>query len=91
MSEDWAAKIAALAAAAAGAPEAGARIEARLRAELGGQRVRIEQKAPITVEMVEAGLRRGLPVSKVAATMGVHRSTLYKLIGKSRAERKARA
>lgn len=88
MTDDWAAKIAALAASQAGAPDAAPRIEAALRAELGGQRVRIEARPPVTIEAIDAGLRSGLPVSRIAQQLGVHRATLYKHIGKSRRARR---
>lgn len=78
MMDDWAAKIAALAAGAAGTPDAAATIAARLRAELGGQRVRIEARPPVTLERIDAGLRSGKTVARIAADMGVHRETVYR-------------
>lgn len=65
-------------------PDAAARAEEAVRARFGGQKVRIEPRAPVTVEMIDAGLRQRLPVREIAGNLGVSRATIYRILGKSR-------
>lgn len=87
---DWAAKIAAMAAKAAGTPEAVARIEATLRTELGGQRLRIEPRPPVTLDRINAGLYAGHTVVQIAAELQCSRATIYRHITPGRYGRNKR-
>lgn len=58
--------------------EARAMAEQQLRAELGGQRLRIEARPPLDMGFVDQRLRQRVPVREIARELGVHRATLYK-------------
>ena len=89
---DDAARIAAIACQALAAdPGSSQAVEAALRRELGGQRVRIEPRAPVTIEAIDAGLRAGKVVRVIARDLGVSRSTLYRHIDRARKSRRAAA
>lgn len=76
---DHAARIAAIACQALDADSAaGRQIEDALRRELGGQHVRISERAPITLDAINAGLRERKPIRVIAAELGVNRATLYR-------------
>ena len=58
--------------------EARAVAERQLRAELGGQRLRIDARPPLEMGLVDTRLRERIPVREIARELGVHRATLYK-------------
>lgn len=62
-----------------------ARVEAALRNEFGGSAVRIEARAPVTLEQIDAGLRQRKPVAVIAEEVGLSRATIYRMLGKKRA------
>lgn len=63
---------------------ASGRVAEAIRERFGGQRLRIEAVAPVTLEAVDAGLRERKPVAVIAGEVGVHRSTIYRLLGRKK-------
>jgi DNA invertase Pin-like site-specific DNA recombinase len=89
---DYAARIAAIACQALAAdPSARENVEAALRRELGGKQVRIAERAPITVEVINAGLRARKPVAVIAQELGCSRATLYRHLGRPRKSQASKA
>jgi DNA invertase Pin-like site-specific DNA recombinase len=78
---DWAEHIAKLAATAAGSSDAAPRIEAELREQLGGQRIRIDPRPPVTRERIDSELRQRKTVAIIASELGVSRATVYRRLG----------
>lgn len=87
MKHDHAADIARAAAdVLALTPQARNLLENELRQKFGGEVLRIHDRPPVTVERVNAALLARKPVVAIAAEMGLHRSTIYRMLNaKSRA------
>jgi len=85
MKTDFATEFVALAVEiAAVSPDAGARLEAELRARYAGRPVRISVEAPVTLERIDGLLRQRMPVREVAIHLGVSRATIYRMIKQPR-------
>lgn len=92
MKIDTAAEIAALVARVADVPpEAVARVETELRRNFGGQRVAILREPPVTVERIDAMLRKGMTVRQIAPQLGVDRATIYRRLRRPAEERRTAA
>lgn len=65
-------------------PAALARADRAIRQEFGGTAVRIQPRAPVTMEQIDAGLRQRKPVAAIAAEVGLSRATVYRMLGRSR-------
>ena len=61
---------------------ASVRIEAELRRRYGGEQVRIAERAPLTLSVIDGLLRERKPVRQVANELGVSRATIYRHIGR---------
>ncbi len=79
---DLATKIAALASEVAGIDaQAAQRLEGELRNRFGGERLWMPRRPPmenISLQQIDAGLKRCEPVQKIAGNLGVSRSTIYR-------------
>lgn len=72
--------------------EIAARIESRLRAELGGLRITIPalHQARVTDEQLRRTLReKGWNVDAAAKALGIHRTTVYRRLEPKRAPKRA--
>lgn len=69
------------------------RIEREARLLMAGERHRISERPRriITIEQVDERLRRRMSVRKVAAELGVERSTIYRLLRRHRLRKVAAA
>jgi DNA invertase Pin-like site-specific DNA recombinase len=59
------------------------RLETVVRSRFGGQVVRITAAPPrpaLTIEDVDSRLRQRMPVTAIAADLGVSRTTIYRLL-----------
>jgi len=91
MKPDFAAEFVALAREIADvSPDAGARLEAELRARYAGTQVRIAERPPVTLERINEVLRQGKPVRLVADELGVSRMTIYRHLGSAKKSQSAR-
>lgn len=80
--QDHAAEIARVAAEVLCLPaQAACRLEGELRERYGGKRIRIAERPSVTPALVDSWLRSGLGVRQIAAEMGLHRSTIYRMLG----------
>lgn len=59
------------------------RADQAIRREFGGTAMRIQPRAPVTLEQIDAGLRQRKPVAAIAAEVGLSRATIYRMLGKS--------
>lgn len=59
-----------------------ARADSAIRSELGGQAVRIQYRAPVTIEDIDDRLRQRKPVALIAVEVGLSRATVYRMLGK---------
>ena len=66
------------------APEALARADQAIRREFGGEALRIQPKAPVTMGDIDMRLRQRKPVALIASEMGISRATIYRMLGKSK-------
>ena len=64
------------------APAALSRADQAIRREFGGTAVRIQPRAPVTLEQIDAGLRLRKPVAMIAAEVGLSRATVYRMLGR---------
>lgn len=60
------------------------RADQAIRREFGGTAVRIQPRAPVTIDQIDAGLRQRKPVAVIAAEFGLSRATIYRMLGKTR-------
>lgn len=60
------------------------RADQAIRREFGGTAMRIQPRAPVTIEQIDASLRQRKPVAVIAAEVGLSRATIYRMLGKSR-------
>lgn len=60
------------------------RADQAIRREFGGLQMRIQPRAPVTIDQIDAGLRQRKPVALIAAEFGLSRATIYRMIGKNR-------
>ena len=70
-------------------PDALRRLETGIRDQWGGRQVRIEPvpvPAGPTIDEVDARLRQRMPVRAIAQELGVHRSTIYRMLDPRRAK-----
>jgi len=75
------------------APEAApaaALIERELRDRFGGQRVRIDARAPLTLEAIDERLRQRMRVVEIAEDLGVSRWAIYRMLRTPKDARKVR-
>lgn len=61
-----------------------ARCDQAIRREFGGAALRIQPKAPVTIDDIDARLRQRKPVAMIAAEVGLSRATIYRMLGKKR-------
>lgn len=59
------------------------RADQAIRREFGGCQVRIQPRAPVTFEQIDAGLRQRKPVAVIASEVGLSRATVYRMLGKN--------
>lgn len=55
-------------------------VDRAIRAELGGCRIPAHAPPAVTLEQVDQRLMQRMPVRQIATELGVHRSTLYRLL-----------
>lgn len=60
------------------------RADQAIRREFGGTAMRIQPRAPVTIDQIDAGLRLRKPVAMIAAEVGLSRATIYRMLGKTR-------
>lgn len=60
------------------------RADQAIRREFGGTAMRIQPRAPVTMEQIDAGLRLRKPVAMIAAEAGLSRATIYRMLGRNR-------
>lgn len=60
------------------------RADQAIRREFGGTALRIQARAPVTIEQIDAGLRQRKPVAMIAAELSLSRATIYRMLGKNR-------
>ena len=65
-------------------PVALSRADEAIRREFGGTAVRIQQRAPVTREQIDAGLRQRKPVAVIASEVGLSRATVYRMLSGAR-------
>ena len=59
------------------------RADQAIRREFGGVALRIQPRAPVTIDQIDAGLRQRKPVAVIAAEVGLSRATIYRMLGKN--------
>ena len=67
-------------------PAALLRADQAIRREFGGYALRIQPRAPVTLEQIDAGLRQRKPVAVIASEVGLSRATIYRMLGRGRAK-----
>lgn len=67
------------------------RADQAIRRELGGTELRIQPRAPVSLEQIDAGLRQRKPVSVIASEVGLSRATVYRMLGKGRRKNRNRS
>lgn len=67
------------------------RADQAIRRELGGTAMRIQPRAPVSLEQIDAGLRQRKPVAIIASEVGLSRATVYRMLGKSRMKNRKRS
>lgn len=60
------------------------RADSAIRSELGGQAVRIQHRAPVTLDDIDDRLRQRKPVAAIAMEVGLSRATIYRMLGRRR-------
>lgn len=65
-------------------------LEHALRAKYGGKALHISERAPVTVERINEGLAQRQSVVAIAEATGVHRATIYRMLGRKKSQAKAR-
>lgn len=60
------------------------RADQAIRREFAGTALRIQPKAPVTIDDIDAKLRARKPVAVIAHEVGLSRATIYRMLGKSR-------
>lgn len=58
------------------------RADQAIRREFGGTALRIQPRAPVTIDQIDAGLRQRKPVATIAAEVGLSRATIYRMLGR---------
>lgn len=71
-------------AVAAVEPDAVSRADVAIRAEFGGRSVKISERAPVTLEQIDAGLRQRKTVAVMASEFGISRASIYRILGQRR-------
>ena len=61
-------------------PLALSRADQAIRREFGGTAMRIQPRAPVSLEQIDAGLRQRKPVAIIAAEVGISRATIYRML-----------
>ena len=67
------------------------RADQAIRRELGGTAMRIQPRAPVSLEQIDAGLRQRKPVAVIASEVGLSRATVYRMLGKGRRKNRNRS
>ena len=67
------------------------RADQAIRREFGGTAMRIQPRAPVTLEQIDAGLRQRKPVAAIASEFGLSRATIYRMLGRSRVKNRKRS
>jgi hypothetical protein len=60
------------------------RADMAIRREFGGKAMRIQPRAPVTIEQIDAELRQRKPVAVIADEVGISRSTIYRMLERNR-------
>lgn len=63
-------------------PQALARCDQAIRREFGGAALRIQPRAPVTVDDIDARLRQRKPVATIAIEVGLSRATIYRMLAR---------
>ena len=63
-------------------PQALARCEQAIRREFGGAALRIQPRAPITIDDIDARLRQRKPVAAISVELGLSRATIYRMLAR---------
>lgn len=63
-------------------PAALSRADQAIRREFGGSALRIQPRAPVAIEQIDAGLRQRKPVAVIAHEVGISRATIYRMLGR---------
>jgi len=61
-----------------------------IRREFAGAALRIQPRAPVTIEDIDTRLRARKPVAVIACEVGLSRATVYRMLGKSRSKKAAK-
>ena len=61
-----------------------ARADEAIRREFGGRAMRIQPRAPLTIDHVDAELCRRKTVADIAGEVGISRSTIYRMLERNR-------
>jgi hypothetical protein len=64
-----------------------ARADTAIRREFGGVALRIQPKAPVTIDDIDVKLRARKPVAIIAHEVGLSRATIYRMLSR-KAKRK---
>lgn len=67
------------------------RVDQAIRRELGGTAMRIQPRAPVTLEQIDAGLRQRKPVAVIASEVGLSRATVYRMLKPKRGENRTKS
>ncbi len=59
------------------------RVDQAIRREFGGCHVRIQPRAPVTIDQIDEGLRKRKPVAVIASEVGLSRATIYRMLGRN--------
>ena len=67
-------------------PVALSRADTAIRREFGGSALRIQERATVTLDDIDARLRARKPVAVIAHEVGLSRATVYRMLGKRRSK-----
>lgn len=65
------------------------RADQAIRREFGGAAMRIQQKAPVTIQDIDMRLRARKPVAVIAHEVGLSRATVYRMLSRKYAKKTA--
>jgi DNA invertase Pin-like site-specific DNA recombinase len=63
-----------------------ARADTAIRREFGGAALRIQPKAPVTIDEIDSRLRARKPVAMIAHEVGLSRATIYRMLGRRKSK-----
>lgn len=67
------------------------RADQAIRREFGGKAMRIQPRAPLTIEQIDAELRQRKTVAVIADEVGISRSTIYRMLERNRAKNRKKS